>query len=130
MHNCAILAMYHKGGSTWLSQTFQEICQRRNIRFSNIELDESINVENCEPPIVASLPHSWIEKHEWILSIQPHSILHLVRDPRDIIISGMHYHAKSREKWLHIARDKFGGLTYQEKLNSLSTEKERYLFEI
>src|SRR5579862_798041 len=130
MHNCAIIATYHKSGTLWMEETFGDICKRRNIRFSNIEADESINAENCASPIVVAFPHSTIDKYKWILDQKPYSILHLIRDPRDIIISGMHYHRKAGEKWLHVPREQFGGLSYQIKLNSLRTEKERYLFEI
>jgi hypothetical protein len=44
---------------------------------------------------------------------------HMIRDPRDIIISGMHYHKKGTEKWLNIPRKEFGGKSYYEKINEL-----------
>jgi len=31
-------------------------------------------------------------------------ILHLIRDPRDVLISAMHYHKTADEAWLHIKR--------------------------
>jgi hypothetical protein len=54
----------------------------------------------------------------------------VIRDPRDVIISAMHYHKKSDEQWLHIPRKEFEGLTYQEKINSLQNDDERLLFEM
>lgn len=56
--------------------------------------------------------------------------LHIIRDPRDIIVSGTFYHCKSVEEWLHIKRDKFGGLTYQEKINSYDRFEDKMLFEM
>ncbi len=56
--------------------------------------------------------------------------LHLIRDPRDIIISGCFYHTRSKEKWLHIKKKKFEGLTYQEKINSYSSLDDRIIFEM
>jgi hypothetical protein len=35
-------------------------------------------------------------------------------------VSSYFYNQKSPEKWLHIKREKFGGFTYQEKLNYYS----------
>lgn len=56
--------------------------------------------------------------------------LHIIRDPRDIIVSGCFYHQKSPEKWLHIKKSKFGGLTYQDKLNSYSSFDDQLIFEM
>jgi len=56
--------------------------------------------------------------------------LHVIRDPRDIVISSMHYHRTSGEKWLHRPDELFGGQTYQQALNSLPDDKERLIFEM
>jgi hypothetical protein len=45
--------------------------------------------------------------------------LHLIRDPRDVILSGVSYHAHSDESWLHQPQPQFGGRSYQQQLNSL-----------
>lgn len=57
-------------------------------------------------------------------------MLHVIRDPRDIAISSMHYHQKSDEKWLHRPDERFGGKTYQQTLNSLPDDKARMIFEM
>lgn len=54
----------------------------------------------------------------------------IVRDPRDIVISGAHYHMKSAEPWLHVKKDCFGDRSYQEMINSLAGQDERYRFEM
>ena len=48
---------------------------------------------------------------------------HMVRDPRDIVVSGYRYHLWSSEKWLHLPDPKWGGKTYQERLNELPLEE-------
>lgn len=45
---------------------------------------------------------------------------HMIRDPRDMVVSGYHYHQWSDERWLHEPRADFDGQTYQEKLKSLN----------
>src|SRR5262245_45760294 len=60
----------------------------------------------------------------------PYRGLHLIRDPRDIIVSGCFYHQKATETWLHDKQDQFGGLTYQEKINSYSSLDDKILFEM
>jgi hypothetical protein len=44
---------------------------------------------------------------------------HMVRDPRDIAVSGYHYHLWTTERWVHVPREEYGGQTYQEYLGSL-----------
>lgn len=56
--------------------------------------------------------------------------LHVIRDPRDIVVSSAFYHTKSAERWLHRPNEKYDGLTYQQKINSLKTVEERLVFEI
>jgi hypothetical protein len=57
-------------------------------------------------------------------------ILHLVRDPRDVVISAMHYHKASRESWLHEPIPGYDNLTYQRALRSLPTRFAQYVFEM
>jgi hypothetical protein len=44
--------------------------------------------------------------------------VHLIRDPRDMIVSGYHYHKWTHEPWVH--RKDENGRSYQEKLNACS----------
>jgi hypothetical protein len=48
---------------------------------------------------------------------------HMVRDPRDVVVSGFHYHQWSTEEWLHVPRPELSGRTYQEQLNALPPEE-------
>jgi hypothetical protein len=42
----------------------------------------------------------------------------------------MHYHRKAREHWLRRPDPELGGMSYQQTLNSLATDRSRYLFEM
>lgn len=53
-----------------------------------------------------------------------------IRDPRDVVVSATYYHCQSTEAWLHVPRREFGGMTYQEKINSLTTRTDQFLFEM
>jgi hypothetical protein len=130
MHATAILALHHKGGSAWLHATFQSIGKRLNVPYRRIDGDEELSADDRAPPVIISFLNANAQKRGWMFEDPSCKILHMIRDPRDIIISGMHYHLKSTEAQLHIPRKDFGGLTYQQKLNSLDTVKERYLFEL
>ena len=56
--------------------------------------------------------------------------VHIVRDPRDVLISATHYHLRARERWLHLPRPRFGGGTYQEAIRSAGTIRDALLFEL
>jgi len=41
---------------------------------------------------------------------------HMIRDPRDVVVSGYLYHLRTTEAWVRVPRDAYGGLSYQEHL--------------
>lgn len=61
---------------------------------------------------------------------RPYRGLHLIRDPRDVLISGARYHARASESWLHERRLCFWGLTYQEAIRRRRSVGEAVLFEM
>ena len=44
---------------------------------------------------------------------------HIIRDPRDVVVSGYFYHLKCKEEWCLESRDEFGGRSYQDVLGDL-----------
>lgn len=57
--------------------------------------------------------------------------LHIIRDPRDVIISGAAYHEKTvEEDWLLVPKPEFGGVSYQEKLRSFDDAYDKHVFEM
>ena len=130
MHAVMVLALHHKGGSAWIHATFRAIGKQLNIPYRRIDGNEALSAEDRAPPVIISFLNANAQKREWIFEETACKVFHMVRDPRDVIISGMHYHLKSTEARLHVPRKDFGGMTYQEKLNNLTTTKERYLFEL
>jgi hypothetical protein len=48
---------------------------------------------------------------------------HVIRDPRDVVVSGYFYHLWSTEEWLHVPRSEYGDKTYQEHLKSLNLDE-------
>jgi hypothetical protein len=56
--------------------------------------------------------------------------LHMIRDPRDVIISGAFYHRHAAEKWLHRRQWRFGLKSCQTAINACPTEEKALLFEM
>jgi hypothetical protein len=130
MNRCAIIATHHKTGTKWMNSTFTAICRALDIPFINLRRDGFPMEEAVRPPLVLFTWDSNFRDAKWLLDNPEHRLLHLIRDPRDVIISAMHYHRHSSEKWLHVARKEFGGATYQDRLNGLPDDHARYLFEM
>jgi hypothetical protein len=109
---------------------FQAIAKHLSVPFTpraklTRALAQSVNV-----PSIVFDQHSNFPKCQWMLKHPECRIFHLIRDPRDVIVSGAHYHCTADEPWLHEPREEFGGLTYQQKLNALPDDQSRYLFEM
>ena len=113
---------HHKTGTYWLSNILKQICSENNLTYY---MGKQENLpENCD---VFFSQHS-----EFILEkiAVPYRGVHLIRDPRDVIISACFYHMKSTEKWLHVKRKIYDDMTYQEKLNNLPTLEEKIMCEL
>ncbi len=58
---------------------------------------------------------------------------HMIRDPRDVLISGARYHLTAKtgnEKWLARPRREFDGMSYQERINTETTRTGQLRFEM
>lgn len=115
-----LIRTHHKTGTVWMLRVFQGIADALNLRLCHL-LTGFVPDADLYLASHAPFPSELTEG-----SFRG---LHLIRDPRDVILSGMHYHRKSAEEWLHIPRSDLGGLTYQENLNSLDDD-ERLYFEM
>src|SRR5205807_6273285 len=117
MNRCrAIIATHHKTGTAWMSKVFNAVADRLSVPILSQSRKSSPQIPL---PVILFNNHSDFSSADWILRDPDSRIFHLIRDPRDVIISAMHYHKTARESWLHRAKAKFGQKTYQEELNSL-----------
>ncbi|ELS03172.1 sulfotransferase family protein [Xenococcus sp. PCC 7305] len=121
-----LVGTHHKSGSAWMKSIFQSLSEEFKLR--------------C---ITTSFKKKRPKNDRWEILLDYHSQfdfpycnnfvykgVHLVRDPRDIIISGTFYHSKSKEKWLHKKHERYAGLTYQEKINSYELFDDKIIFEM
>lgn len=59
--------------------------------------------------------------------------MHIIRDPRDVLLSGMRYHRIAplgNEKFLREERAEWGDKNYQDHLNALPDDHARLMFEM
>jgi hypothetical protein len=67
---------------------------------------------------VALYMHSWNFDHNHLRGREFRGT-HMLRDPRDMVVSAYYYHLHTDEAWVHRPRDLWGGMSLQSYLNSL-----------
>ncbi|WCL53977.1 sulfotransferase domain-containing protein [Gimibacter soli] len=117
---------YHKAGTVWMRAVFSEIAARLGLDFVNTPT----NAFNAVTPKPGTIYFQWDSRFSPAFDREDVRGFRIVRDPRDIVISGAHYHMKATEPWLQVKKDRFGGLSYQEMINSLDGLDARYRFEM
>ncbi len=105
---------YHKVATGFFAKILRKISEEFGWKFQSCHQEDlspetSIFLQNHSKINLSSLP-SYVGSH-------------IIRDPRDIIISGYFYHLWCPEKWCHEKKPKYNNQSYQELLNSVSQEE-------
>jgi len=130
MKDCAVIATHHKTGTVWMGSIFRDISVACKLRLIRMQRLKGIAPEALVLPSIVINQHSDFKKCRWMLKHPRCRILHLIRDPRDIVLSAMRHHRTAKEDWLHKPRKAFDGLTYQQKINGLPDDRARCIFEM
>lgn len=129
MNRRAVIATHHKTGTAWMTKVFKAIANHLSMPLILMREKTDLSTQISIPTIILD-EHSRFHGADWILHDSDTRILHLIRDPRDVVISAMHYHRSAREPWLHKRKSRFDRMTYQEKLNSLPDDRARLIWEM
>jgi hypothetical protein len=122
-----LIATHHKVGTALMHNIFIELANNIGLCFHNCSTNGlPSNLEKVD------ILYDW---HSKFRGIELNSIpnlrgVHLIRDPRMIVVSAAYYHQRSSEAWLHRPLERFDGLTYQQKILSLVGDKEQFEFEM
>jgi hypothetical protein len=117
-----LIGTHHKTGTAWMMNIFRKVAYFHSLAYYQGKQDQL----PAEFDIFLQ-DHSYFD---FDTLPGPYRGVHLIRDPRDVIISGCFYHQKSEEYWLHLSRQDLGGMTYQEKINSYDNREDQILFEM
>lgn len=122
-----LIATHHKVGTALMYNIFIQLARNIGFVFHNCSTDgPPSNLEKVD------ILYDWHSKFaqidlNYISNLRG---IHLIRDPRMIVVSAAYYHQRSSEAWLHRPLERFGGLTYQQKILALAGDKERFEFEM
>ena len=125
-----VAATHHKTGTVWMASVFKSIAKGAGASYLNFwdhygRLDRVLKT-----PFILFNYDSTFLQHADVLRRDDVRVFHIIRDPRDVLISAMHYHKTSSEAWLHQTAPDGSDVDYQRKLNALATPFEQYLFEM
>lgn len=129
MEHNIVVATHHKTGTVWMSTVFRAIARRLDANYVDFWSHYGRLDRVLKTPFILLNHSSIFTRHADVLRREDVRILHLIRDPRDVLLSATHYHKSANEPWLH---EKVSGSepSYQQRLNSLATLHEQYLFEL
>lgn len=106
---------YHKVATTFFIKILTEVAHQFGWNFQNTFQQDEVHPETdifCDS-------NSRLK----FKNLRPHVGSHMIRDPRDMIISAYFYHLWCSEKWCHQPKAKFGNQSYQSYLNSLPKDE-------
>lgn len=130
-----LVVTHHKTGTVWMCSIFEALSADLGLRSARGAPRDAASAEvdvflvdrgDWDPNEPIAIRSSTLQAR----TLPPGRGVHLVRDPRDVIVSGCKYHQSSDERWLHIARPELEGRTYSQAINALDTDEEKLLFEL
>lgn len=125
-----VVATHHKTGTVWMDGVFKAIAGDLGAQYVNFHAEQGQPSDLDHGPFILFSYDSDFGDFASLLDREDVKILHLIRDPRDVVISAMHYHKASRESWLHEPIPGYDNLTYQRALQRLPTKLSQYIFEM
>jgi hypothetical protein len=102
---------HHKVGTVWFTQALRAVAREYGLVFARGGERGAADAD------VVLYRHS--REFSPDRSRRAYSGSHMIRDPRDVVVSGYHYHLHTNESWVHVPREEWGGATYQDHLTSL-----------
>ncbi len=120
---------YHKTGTVWMERVMRRTAEAVGVEF-HYNPFQGDTPPNAEGSIEAGVyMHDHTRFPDWLMRLD-FAGFRMIRDPRDVVVSGAHYHVKSDESWLLLPRELFGGQSYREAITALADIQAQYQFEM
>lgn len=111
---------YHKVGTVWFLRVLREVAAHFGLSFGTGDDYERIRSFETDRSIDVFLDYgSHVQLHE----LGRYVGSHMIRDPRDMLVSAYFYHLWTPEPWAHLPRAEYRGMSYQEHLNRLTKDE-------
>ena len=118
---------YHKTGTLWIHRVMRGTARALGIDYHmNFYQNNRLDTKPPAPSILFD-DHALFPEQ---LAAYEVVGFRMIRDPRDVVISGAHYHLRSDEEWLHCPEDHLGGQSYSQAINASGGGQAQYCFEM
>jgi hypothetical protein len=125
------IATHHKAGTIWIKRVIRSLSRAIDVPWIGIWSDRQMaKVPGSGRAFLCNWAGMFPDD---LWTSTETAFLHVIRDPRDVLLSGCAYHqtaGRKGEQFLHVARVDLEGRTYQQHLNGLSGHKDKLLFEM
>jgi hypothetical protein len=125
-----VVTTHHKTGTVWMDGVFKPLAGDLGARYVDYQAEPQMLDDLQHGPFVLFNHDSDFSEHPEVLERDDVRILHVIRDPRDVLISAMHYHKHAKENWLHVPAPRYLGTTYQRALRGKPSKFDQYVFEM
>lgn len=121
-----MLGTYHKTGTVWLKRVAQDAANMLGWTFID-GARETPSEAFKAPAILFDQDSRFAPEYYQMGRLFG---FRMIRDMRDVVISGAHYHLKSTEAWLDDPQDYYGGQSYRQLLQGAGTLRQLYELEM
>lgn len=105
---------HHRSGTVWFTRVLSTVARQYGLHF------QEGKQEDLKPSTEVFLQdHSRIDRS----ALPSYRGSHMIRDPRDMVVSGYHYHLWTEENWARVPRDEYNGKSFQEALNDAGKKR-------
>jgi hypothetical protein len=115
IHSC-----YHKVGTVWFLRVLREMAAHFGMTFGTGDDYPKIAAFEEERSVDVFLDYG---SHVRLDQLDGYVGSHMIRDPRDMVVSGYFYHLWTQETWVHFPLAEYRGRSYQQYLNHLDREE-------
>lgn len=125
------IGTHHKTGTVWMRRVWHAVSVAQGIPLMQCNRPQKLEkAAESGPQIIVNWSSTFPTE---LIQMEHARFFHLIRDPRDVLLSGMRYHRVApfgKERFLSKKKPAWGGKNYQEYLNSLSDDVARLKFEM
>ena len=111
---------YHKVGTTWFSRVLRDVAATHGLRFAIGRDYAAIQRLESARDVDVFLDAGC---HVELDAIGPFVGSHMLRDPRDVVVSAYFYHRWTHETWANLPLAQYRNMTYREYLNHVDEQE-------
>jgi len=119
-----VVATHHKAGTFYCESVFAQMCREFGWTFSCLQRRRQPDAWD-----IAFHADATPERLAGVLG-SGSKLLHVIRHPKSLIVSGVRYHLDAEEAWLDRPQGRFDGRSYRQALRSIESLQGRIRFEM